>query len=357
MKKFLKTFFMAIYRYILFFAMVGFSLTCNIMLFLSILQRFSNIELGKAGVMVAAIFTFCNTILIALIFALFDYVRRKISVSIPVKKIINATQKITQGDFSVRIKPTPMSHFTPIINDLNKMAEELEGIETLKTDFIANVSHELKTPLAVLSNYGTLLTQPDLSEEKRIEYAKNIVQNSTRLSDLISNILKLNKLENQIIYPEFKKCCLSENICECLILFENEWENKKIEIETDIESDVYINTDPEMLGIVWNNLFSNALKFTPEGGKITVSLNQKENNVYVSVKDTGCGMDTETGEHIFDKFYQGDTSRATQGNGLGLAIVKRIIEILKADIMVESTLGKGSTFTVCFKNNVDIQRR
>lgn len=348
MKNFLKKFFMAIYRYLLFFFLVGFSLTCNIMLFLSILQRFSHIELGKAGIAVAAIFTLCNTFLIALIFAIFDYIRRKISVSIPVNKILQATQKITQGDFSVRIKPTPMSHFTPIINDLNKMAAELEGIETLKTDFIASVSHELKTPLAVLSNYGTLLTQPKLEEEKRVEYAEKIVQNSSRLSDLISNILKLNKLENQIIHPEFKKCSLSENICECLLLFENEWEKKKIDIETDIESDVFIYTDPEMLNIVWNNLFSNALKFTPDGGKITVTLKEDDEKIYASVKDTGCGMDTETGRHIFEKFYQGDTSRSTQGNGLGLALVKRIAEILNADILVESTLGKGSTFTVCF---------
>lgn len=349
MKKFLKKFFVAIYRYLIFLLLVGFTLSCNVVLFLNTAQDYSNVKLGSAGILIAAVFTFFNAILIALIFTVFDYVRRKITVSIPVKKILEATKKITQGDFSVRIKPIPMSSFTPVIKHLNQMAEELEGIETLRTDFVANVSHELKTPLAVLSNYGTLLEQPGLSEEQRIEYAKNIVSTSARLSDLISNILKLNKLENQIIYPSFQKCSLSENICESLLIFENEWEKKNLEIETDIESDVFFNTDPEMLEIVWNNLFSNAIKFTPEGGKITVTLKSDEKYITATITDTGCGMDVETGKHIFEKFYQGDTSRSTQGNGLGLSIVKRIIEILKADIFVESTPNVGTTFTVRFK--------
>ncbi len=349
MKNFLKKASVALFRYLLFFLLVAFILACNITLFLDVAQKFSNVTLGKAGIWIAAVFTIGNAIFIALIFAVFDYFRRKITVSIPVNKILNATQRITQGDFSVRIKPIPMSNFTPVINHLNQMAEELEGIETLRTDFIANVSHELKTPLAVLSNYGTLLEQPELSEEQRIDYAKNIITTSSRLSDLISNILKLNKLENQIIHPSFKECSVSENVCECLLLFENEWEKKNIEIETDIEDDVIAYTDPEMLGIVWNNLFSNAIKFTPEGGKITVTLKSDEKNIAVSVADTGCGMDVETGKHIFEKFYQGDASRATRGNGLGLAIVKRIIEILHAEIMVESSLGIGTTFTVILK--------
>ncbi len=135
-------------------------------------------------------------------------------------------------------------------------------------------------------------------------------------------------------------------LCECLLGFESEWEKKNLDIEFNIEEDVYIKTDPEMLMLVWNNLLSNALKFTPDGGKVSVNLKKNGNNVIVSVSDTGCGMEENTIKHIFDKFYQGDTSHSEKGNGLGLALVKRVIDILDGKISVESELGTGSTFTV-----------
>lgn len=349
MKNFLNRFLYFIYRFFVFLFIIGFTLTCNVILFLNVAQKISNIQLGSVGIVFAAMFTLINAFFIALAFTAFDYFRRKITVSTPVKRILDATQRVIRGDFTVRIKKAPMSNFNPVIKNLNQMLEELEKTETFKTDFAANVSHEIKTPLAVISNYGMLLEQPDISDEQRIEYAKNIVSTAGRLSDLTSNILKLSKLENQIITPNLRVCCLSEMMCECLLMYENEWEKKNLEIETDIEMDINLLTDSEMLGLVWNNLFSNAIKFTPEGGKITVTLKSDDNFITAAVSDTGCGMDAETGKHIFEKFYQGDTSRATQGNGLGLSLVKRIIEILKADIYVESEPGIGSTFTVKFK--------
>lgn len=354
-KALLKRIALSIYRYLVFFIPVGFILTCNITLFLSLLSSSTDLEFTKENVQAAAIFTFWNALFLALVSAIIDYIRRKISVERPVKKILEATKRITQGDFSVRIAPTriPTSQndFNPIINDLNKMAEELEGIETLRTDFISNVSHELKTPLATLQNYGTLLTDPALSDEKRNEYAKAIVTTTGKLSELITNILKLNKLENQSIYPATKSFSLSEQLCECLLNFETQWEEKETELETDIVEDVYINSDPELLSIVWNNLFSNAIKFTENGGKISISLKEFSGYVQVEISDNGCGMNEETVKHIFEKFYQGDTSRSTQGNGLGLAIVKRIVDILNGRITVESKPGEGSRFTVTLKSN------
>lgn len=343
----------AIYRFLVFFAMVAFVITCNMTLFLNLLSLSSGIEYTEENVHLAALFTFWNAVFLGALFATVNLIRRKISIERPIKKILEITQKITHGDFSARIKPMHSSDYNEIISDLNKMAEELSSIETLRSDFISNVSHELKTPLAVLQNYGTLLEQPDLPEEKRIEYAKAVVQTTSRLSDLITNILKLNKLENQIIYPNIKKHCLSEQICECLLVFENVWEKKNIEIETDIENDVYIRTDAELLAVVWNNLFSNAIKFTENGGKIGVSLKSTGNNVEVKISDTGCGMDEKTIKHIFDKFYQGDTSRSTQGNGLGLALVKRVIDLLDAEISVESSPSVGSTFCVKFRSDLN----
>ena len=163
--------------------------------------------------------------------------------------------------------------------------------------------------------------------------------------------VKLNKLENQQIFPKPQEFDLGEQLCESLLAFEDAWENKALNIETDIAEDVRIKSDPELLSLVWNNLFSNAVKFTGEGGTIGVVLNTDEKNIVVSVKDTGCGIDPETGKHIFEKFYQGDTSHATQGNGLGLALVKRVVDILQGEISVQSTPGQGSVFTVRIRRN------
>lgn len=334
------------YRFTVFFSLVAFVISCNLMLFLNILQRDTGIVYTKENIYFAAVFTFVNALFLGIAFTFVDFIRRKILVKRPVKKIHDFTEKLTHGDFKAQLKPIRIGEYNQIVADLNQMAEELSSIETLRTDFVSNVSHELKTPLAVLQNYGALLEEPNLPEEKRLEYAKSINRVTKHLSELITNILKLNKLEAQKLHPVLKNCNLSEMLCECLIGFESEWERKNIEIETDIEDDIYINTDPEMLTIVWNNLFSNALKFTSEGGKININLKKNGNNVTVSVSDTGCGMDEKTIERIFDKFYQGDTSHSEKGNGLGLALVKRVIDMLGGEITVESTPGVGSTFTV-----------
>ena len=206
----------------------------------------------------------------------------------------------------------------------------------------------MKTPLSVIQNYGNLLQMPCLEDEKRIEYAKGVAEGARRLADMMTNILKLNKLEKQQIFPKTEEYNLGEQLCECLLQFENIWEEKDIEIETEIAEDVMVSTDGELLLLVWNNLFSNAFKFTPEGGKVTLVLEATEHHAIVKVKDTGCGIAPEVGKHIFEKFYQGDTSRATQGNGLGLALVKRVVDILQGEINVESTIGKGSIFVVKF---------
>ena len=298
----------------------------------------------------AAKLTFWNVALLSLIFTVIDALRRKLTVERPVKRITDAAEKIVQGDFSVRVKPQSKfgsdDTFNQIIDCFNKMAEELSSVETLRTDFIANVSHEMKTPLAVMQNYGTLLQADDLPDEKRIEYAKGVTDGSRRMAEMMTNILKLNRLENQQIYPQNKEYDLGEQICECLLQFENVWEKAEIEIDTDIAEDVKVKADEELLGLVWNNLFSNAFKFTEAGGTVSVKLCATENHAIVEVKDTGCGMTRDVGAHIFEKFYQGDTSHSAQGNGLGLALVKRVVDIMQGEISVESAVGVGTTFTV-----------
>ena len=342
----------AINNYVVFFLIVAFAVTCCMLLFVNVLVDTMGLILTEENIAAAAKLTFGNVVLITLIFGTIDYVRRKMMVDRPVKIITEATEKIMQGDFSVRVAPmhgSGMEGFNQIGAAINKMAEELSGTETLRTDFIANVSHELKTPLAVMGNYATMLQRPGITEEERCEYAKAISEAARKLAQLITNILKLNKLENQQIFPQPKEFDLGEQLCECLLVFEDAWEAKNLEIETDIQDDVRIQSDPELLSLVWNNLISNAVKFTPDGGTIGLSLKTESDSVIVQVRDTGCGMKQETGKHIFEKFYQGDTSHATQGNGLGLALVKRVVDILNGEIGVQSVYGQGSTFTVRFK--------
>lgn len=337
-------------HYFVFFLLVAFVITCCTMLFVSTLRDTLGITLTDANIAAAAKLTLGNVALLSLIFTIIDSLRRKFTVERPVKRIVDAAEKIVQGDFLVRVKPQSKfgtdETFNQVIDCFNKMAEELSSVETLRTDFIANVSHEMKTPLAVMQNYGTLLQAPDLSEEKRIEYAKGVIDGARRMADMMTNILKLNRLENQQIYPQTTEFDLGEQLCECLLQYEGVWEKADIEIETDIAEDVKVRADAELLGHVWNNLFSNAFKFTPSGGTVTVSLSATDNYAVVKVQDTGCGMTPEVGAHIFEKFYQGDTSHSVQGNGLGLALVKRVIDIMQGEISVESVVGKGSIFTV-----------
>lgn len=342
----------AINNYVVFFLTVAFAVSCCMMLFVNTLADSMGLVFNQENIGAAAKVTFLNVLLLTLLFGTIDYVRRKIMVERPVKIITEATEKIMQGDFSVRVRPmhgAGMEGFNQIGMAINAMAAELAGTETLRTDFIANVSHELKTPLAVIGNYATMLQRPGITEEERCEYAKAISEAARKLAQLITNILKLNKLENQQIFPQPKEFDLGEQLCECLLGFEDAWEAKNLEIETDMEDDVRIKSDPELLSLVWNNLISNAVKFTPDGGTIGLSLKTEDGSVVVQVRDTGCGMKPEVGQHIFEKFYQGDTSHATQGNGLGLALVKRVVDILSGEIGVQSVYGQGSTFTVKFK--------
>lgn len=333
-----------------FFLLIAFVITCCTTLFVTTLAKTLDITLAGEQLGSAARITFLNVILLSIFMTVIDTLRRKITVERPVKQITVAAEKIVHGDFSVRIKPqskfTTDENFNQVIECFNKMAEELGSVETLRTDFIANVSHEMKTPLAVMQNYGTLLQSRDLTEEKRMEYAKAVTDGAGRMAGMMTNILKLNRLENQQIYPQAEEYDLGEQICECLLQYENVWEKAGIEIDTDIAEDIKVKADAELLSLVWNNLFSNAFKFTPSGGTVAVTLTATEYHAIVQVKDSGCGMTPEVGAHIFEKFYQGDTSHSAQGNGLGLALVKRVIDIMQGEIGVESVVGKGSVFTV-----------
>ena len=277
---------------------------------------------------------------------------RHISWNRPLRTFSEAAKKIAMGDLTVRIPPLRRDGKKDFIelmfDDFNTMVQQLASIETMKSDFIANVSHEIKTPLSVIQSYATALQEDTLEAEERREYARTIVEAARKLTTLVTNILKMNKLENQGIIPKAEYFNLSEQLRRCAVSFEEQWEQKNIGFEADLD-EVNVCYDESMLEIVWNNLLANAIKFTNPKGKIIVSLKAQDGLAVVSVSDTGTGIDKDTQKHIFEKFFQGDSSRAGEGNGLGLTLVKKTVELVGGTISVDSSPGHGSSFTVCLK--------
>ncbi len=329
-----------------FFVLIAFTMQVAILVYDYIIKRTVNKNL-------IAILILIMIIILSVVVTVIDVIRRKIMVERPVKRIINATEKIASGDFKARLEIThtydKYNEYDIIMENLNTMASELSKSEILKTDFISNVSHEIKTPLSVIESYAKLLQDDSLDSEERKKYSKILLQASRRLSDLITNILKLNKLENQAIAPEYKKINLTDTVAEIVVGYEEIIENKGIELECDFD-DITLITSSGYVEIILNNLLSNAIKFTDKNGKIKVSLKSASDGAIIKISDTGCGIDYETGKRIFEKFYQGDTSHAGEGNGLGLALVKRVIDIMGGEISVKSELNHGSEFTVVLKN-------
>lgn len=270
----------------------------------------------------------------------------------PLRMLSNATREVAAGNFAVRLKPLrkdgKKDYVEVMFEDFNTMVSELNSTEMLKNDFISNVSHEIKTPLSVIQNYASALQTQDLPDEAQKDIS-TIISAAQKLNTLVTNILKLSKLDNQEIKPAMSEFDLCEGLGECALSFEDLWERKNIEFSADMDDTCVIKSDPALLDIVWNNLLSNALKFTEPGGSVTLSQSSDTDMVTVEISDTGCGMDEQTQAHIFDKFYQGDTSHSSNGNGLGLALTWRVVEILGGQIRVRSKPGEGTTFTVTLK--------
>lgn len=263
----------------------------------------------------------------------------------PILKLSEATKEVANGNFDVRIEHHFHGELGDFINNFNKMVQALRSTEILRNDFIVNVSHEFKTPIAAIQGYATLLQDDTLTHEERYEYTQMLLESTRRLSNLSSNILKLSKLETQDIVLDKERFSLDEQIRQALLFLEPQWTEKDIQLNIELEPAFYVANE-ELLMQVWLNIIGNAIKFSHEGQIVSVCLGNYRNCLLVTIQDDGIGMDKETQDHIFEKFYQGDASHSSEGNGLGLPLAKRIIDLCGGKIEVESELGKGATFTV-----------
>lgn len=266
----------------------------------------------------------------------------------PLREIMLATDKIADGDYSVRINLKRPEVFRELSDKFNHMAEELGSVEMLRTDFVGNFSHEFKTPIVSIRGFAKALKWDDLTPNEREEYLDIIISESERLSELSLNVLYLSKIEKQTILTDKKRFNVSEQVRLAVALLDRKLSEKRLEIVFD-GNEFYVEGNEEMMKQVWINLLDNAVKFSPVSGKIEIRIKQIGSKLSVKISDQGCGMSPETKEHIFDRFYQGDLSHSTNGNGLGLAIVKKIVDLHDGNIVVHSS-DKGSTFEIILKN-------
>jgi len=267
-----------------------------------------------------------------------------ITVVKPIKLISEASKKVASGDFSIQLPVKGNTEVSELTRNFNLMVKELSANEYLHKEFVSNVSHEFKTPITSLKGYAKLLKSDDLTDDKRQEYADIIISESERLSNLSSKLLKLSEVENETIRNKKEHFSLDEQIRDAILLLQNEWEKKNLELDVDME-EVTINGCKELMILVWINLISNAIKYSRQGDLLKITLRQTD-NIMIEIRDSGIGMTKEDAGKIFQRFYKADKSRNSTGTGLGLSIVKKIIEIHNGMIYVDSELGKGSKFVV-----------
>ena len=264
----------------------------------------------------------------------------------PITELSDAMKKVADGDFSVRLTADKgIREIEDIYANFNLMAKDLGATEILQTDFVSNVSHEFKTPINAIEGYATLLQGDENLSPEMEQYVEKILFNTKRLSGLVGNILLLSKVDNQVIQSRVSTFRLDEQIRQSVVLLEPKWEEKDLEFDVDLERVEYTG-DESMLMHVWNNIIGNAIKFDPPGGYVGIKMKQRDGEITVTVEDSGPGVDEEAKKHIFDRFYQADSSHKEEGNGLGLALVKRIVDANKGRVTVENRIGGGCRFTV-----------
>lgn len=259
--------------------------------------------------------------------------------------LIQGINRVGKGDFQVTLDEGKAGPLREVAENFNRMTAELRSVQTLRTDFINDFSHEFKTPITSINGFANLLLDTEVSEAERREYLQIIAEESERLAALSRETLMMSQLDSRQSIPDRKPYSLDEQIKQNIILLSPEWEKKEIEISVDLEPVTYVG-NASLMSHVWLNILNNAIKFTPRGGRIAVCLRREDDQLAVSFADTGEGMSRETAQKVFNKYYQGDGSHASKGLGLGLSIAYRIVELCQGEIRVFSKPGEGSAFTV-----------
>lgn len=334
-KRTLITVFFVFFLMLLLFALI---------LFLIIRFESSNLNLVKTN----SVTVFFTCVIVALLL-----ISQSISiywinrVTKPIEEITKVADQIAQGNFDVSINTRGFKNeMRDLGTNLNTMIAQIKSIEVMRSDFVSNVSHEFKAPLSAIQGYVTLLSNPTLSDEKRHKYFTLLSQSVTQMSGLVDNVLRLSKLESESSPPKKAVFRLDEQLRRSVLMFEKTWLEKELEPELDLPDCSY-NGNEELLGQMWVNLIGNAVKYCEKGDTFGIKIdNEDDNEIKVIVYDSGIGMSAEVRQHVFEKFYQGDTSHKEKGNGLGLALVKTICKLTDCEIEVKSEIGKGSTFTV-----------
>ena len=263
-----------------------------------------------------------------------------------ISKLSRSMSRVAQGEFDIELSTdSKIDEIQEIYKSFNLMARELSATEILQTDFVSNVSHEFKTPISAIDGYAMLLQDSGITDEERDGYIEKILLNTQRLSDLVGNILLISKLDNQAIGSKREKYRLDEQIRQSVVLLEKKWSEKELLLDVELESVEYFGNEGLMLH-VFNNLIDNAIKFDPHGGELIIRLHEHGESIVFTVEDSGTGIDEENMRHIFDKFYQSDSSHKAEGNGLGLALVKRITDIEGGSIKAENRQNGGCRFTL-----------
>lgn len=314
-----------------------------------VLFEFNVVQSDPHGKKIPLFLLFASSVLIGGTIAI--YVGRVIIR--PIQNIGRAFKELSEGNFDVKISETePIDEIKEIVRQFNAMTCDLSHTETLRTDFVANVSHEFKTPISSIEGYAALLQKKDLTEEKHDYYLQKIIENTRRLSGLTSNMLLLSKLENQELVLYNKCFRLDEQIRKTILLLEDEWTKKDVRFDMDLPDIVFYGSE-QLLERVWSNIIGNAIKYSKQGGVVSIKIDKSDSEVCVQISDEGQGMGEEVLKHAFEKFYQGDPSRKTEGSGLGLALVKRIVDVCQGSVTARSTLGKGTTFEVRLPYSVE----
>ena len=262
----------------------------------------------------------------------------------PIARLQDAMQRVTEGNLHVRIdKNSHIEEIESINRSFNIMIKELSSNAEMQKEFMSNVSHEFKTPLSAIEGYAVLLQDVTITDEEKEEYTREILQTTKLMSELVTNILLISKIENQVVDYKREIFSLDEQIRRVVVLLEPKWSQKNINIEANLEN-VTISSNQSLTMHVWRNLIENAIKFSPENSTVSISLTQVGESVVFSVTDEGLGVKDKN--LIFNKFYQEDTSRKQQGTGLGLTLVKKILDVIGGKVDVENLSPKGCRFTV-----------